>query len=446
MSERLPFNRRGLDVTIYPQAKIIQPERISIGNHVIIDDFCFIVGGQKTEIGDYVHLASYVSHTGAGELTISDFCQVAQGTCFLTGTDDFTGVWGGIPSPTIPPKYRFPKRSFIMMEKHAMIGQGSRIMPGVTLGEGCAIGSMSLVLKDMPPWTICTGIPAKPIRERKRDLVLKCEEGLRKDNERPLVSICCLTYNQEKFIRQTLDGFLMQKTSFDFEVLVHDDASTDGTQAILREYEQRHPGIVKLIIQPVNLYSKTGIYPIMNLYRAAKGKYIAECDGDDYWTDPRKLQRQADFLEANPDYAMCHHDYQIFQDGVFKEPSKGDAPKDFTALELIGYTGAGYGIGVMTRMFRNRYSAETAADIEAMVGDYPTIVYMGTVGKCKFIEGVAPSVYRRKHGTNSWCSLPPNEMARRTAEMHKRIYDWFLKRGSHRNIEIRKGFVEVKCR
>ena len=450
-NERLPFARRGLDVTIWPTAKIVQPENISIGNHVIIDDFCFIVGGKKTEIGDYVHLASYVSHTGAGELSIGDFCQVAQGTCFLTGTDDFTGKWGGIPSPTIPPKYRFPKRSFIRMERHSMLGQGCRVMPGVTLGEGCSVGSMSLVTKDLPPWTLCMGIPAKPVKERPKEHVMQWENELRRDNERPMVSVCCMAYNQAHLIRDALDAFLMQKTSFNFEILVSDDASTDGTTEILREYERRHPGIVKPIIHQENQYRKTGEYPLIHLYRAAKGKYIAECDGDDYWTDPKKLQKQVDFLEANPDYAMCHHPYDIHNKvrqgsetaTVVKGPGKD--PKDYTAIELIGYSGDGHGIGLCTRMFRNRYSAETAG-IEAMAGDYAMNVFMGTIGKCKFLPDIAPSVYRRMNGSNSWSSLPPDEMKRRTELMQRRIYEWAKLTGSARIVEIRQGFVEVRCR
>lgn len=436
---RAIFAEQGTNVKVYPWAKIIQPENIYVGSHVIIDDFCFIVGGKRTEIGDYVHLASYVSHTGAGELIIEDFCQVAQGTCFLTGTDDFTGKWGGIPSPTIPPKYRFPKRSFIRMERHSMIGQGSRIMPGVTLGEGCAIGSMSLVLKDMPAWTICMGIPAVPVKERKKEMVLEMERQLRAANTPPMVTVCCMAYNQRGLIERALDSFLMQETDFDFEVLVHDDASTDGTTEIIRQYELRYPGVVKAVIQKENQLSKGGTYPTINLYRIAKGKYIAECDGDDYWTDPRKLQKQVDFMEANPSYSICHHDYQILNDNVFvKHP---DEPKDFTSLELIKYPVGGHGIGVCTRMFRNVYSEKTAADIEAMIGDYPMTVYMGTYGGCKYIPGIQPSVYHRHNGTNSWCSQSPTVIREKTKDMHLKIFKWFVSKGNAAHIDMRRVFL-----
>jgi len=124
----------------------------------------------------------------------------------------------------------------------------------------------------------------------------------------PLVSISCITYNHENYIRDTIEGFLMQKTNFNFEVLIHDDASTDYTAEIIREYEKKYPDIIKPIYQKENQYSKgVKISPKIQ-YPRAKGKYIAGCEGDDYWTDSYKLQKQVDFLEANPEYGMVHTD------------------------------------------------------------------------------------------------------------------------------------------
>jgi len=125
-------------------------------------------------------------------------------------------------------------------------------------------------------------------------------------NSNPLVSICCLTYNHEPYIRQCLDGFMMQKTDFSFEVLIHDDASTDGTTNIIKEYEAKYPNIIKPIYQTENQYSK-GVSPSIIQYFCAIGKYIAPCEGDDYWTDPYKLQKQVDFLERNLDFVGCFH-------------------------------------------------------------------------------------------------------------------------------------------
>lgn len=123
--------------------------------------------------------------------------------------------------------------------------------------------------------------------------------------ENPQVSICCITYNHEAYIRDCLEGFLMQKTNFAYEILIHDDASTDKTADIIREYEAKYPDIIKPIYQTENQYSK-GKKAWMNfLFPKAQGKYIAICEGDDFWVSPDKLQIQFDFMEANPDYSMC---------------------------------------------------------------------------------------------------------------------------------------------
>lgn len=136
----------------------------------------------------------------------------------------------------------------------------------------------------------------------------------------PLVSISCITYNHAPYIRQCLNGFLMQECDFDFEVLIHDDASTDGTSEIIREYQEKYPNIIKPIIQTENQWSKgvRGINIKFNFSRA-KGKYIAMCEGDDYWTDPLKLQKQVDFLEENAEYGLIGgsanriYDYEDFK-------------------------------------------------------------------------------------------------------------------------------------
>ena len=127
----------------------------------------------------------------------------------------------------------------------------------------------------------------------------------------PVVSIVCITYNHESFIRDCLEGFIMQKTNFAFEVLIHDDASTDKTADIIRLYEVKFPEIIKPIYQIDNQYSK-GINPGTEfLFPLARGKYIAVCEGDDYWIDPYKLQKQVDFLEENPEYTVCSHRFHI---------------------------------------------------------------------------------------------------------------------------------------
>lgn len=127
--------------------------------------------------------------------------------------------------------------------------------------------------------------------------------------EQPTVTVWCLTYNQKEFIKDALDGFVMQKTSFSFEVIVHDDASTDGTTDIIYEYAKKYPDIIKPMIETENQWQKGGLKHIIGIMneKHRRGKYIAFCEGDDYWTDPLKLQRQVDFLDNHADYSMCFH-------------------------------------------------------------------------------------------------------------------------------------------
>lgn len=168
------------------------------------------------------------------------------------------------------------------------------------------------------------------------------------EDSRPLmVTIRCITYNHEPYIRQCLEGFVMQRTNFRFEAIVHDDASTDGTAGIIREYAEKYPDIIKPIYETENQYSKGGfplLQKIMNDY--THGKYVSFCEGDDYWIDPLKLQKQVDFLEAHPNYGMCYTDFDIQDDtrhkylkALFKNnPQK--YPQKYTIEEWL--TSRGY--------------------------------------------------------------------------------------------------------
>ena len=132
----------------------------------------------------------------------------------------------------------------------------------------------------------------------------------------PLVSIRCLVYNHEPFLRQCLDGFVMQQTTFPFEAIIHDDASTDGSAAIIREYAEKYPDIIKPIYETENQYSKHDgtIGKAINAVVHPQSKYFAVCEGDDYWTDPHKLQLQVDFLESHPDYSFSVHEYKVWNE------------------------------------------------------------------------------------------------------------------------------------
>ena len=153
----------------------------------------------------------------------------------------------------------------------------------------------------------------------------------------PLVSICTLTYHHEPYIRDAIDSFFRQQTTFPFEIVTHDDGSTDATQRIVNEYALEHPGMIRSIVQPVNLYSQ-GVRGILArfLLPHATGKYVALCEGDDYWTDPRKLQIQIDFLETHPEFAGSFHEtQQLNEDGTPGRVMGEAAPGLMTAADTF---------------------------------------------------------------------------------------------------------------
>ena len=136
------------------------------------------------------------------------------------------------------------------------------------------------------------------------------------DYDKPLVTVVCNTYNHEKYIGRALRGFLKQKTNFPFEVVVQDDASTDHTAQIIRKYEKKYPHIIRPIYELENLFSKQDGSWRRSLLSHLKGKYLAICEGDDYWTDPRKLQDQVEVMEAHPEYTICFNRVQfVNEDG-----------------------------------------------------------------------------------------------------------------------------------
>lgn len=164
-----------------------------------------------------------------------------------------------------------------------------------------------------------------------------------------MVSICCLAYNHEKYLRKALESFVMQQTDFDYEVIVHDDASTDGTIRIIQEYAQKYPDIIKPIFQKENQHSKGIKISATFVYPAAQGKFIALCEGDDYWTDPLKLQKQVDYMQAHPDCRLCFTNGRYIRHGQLAERvipyvkrslkvyRSGDADYDMGQMALLDH-------------------------------------------------------------------------------------------------------------
>jgi acetyltransferase-like isoleucine patch superfamily enzyme len=170
------FRRLGRNVRIYSGAKIIGAEFITLGDNVIIDDFVLIYARAPTIIGSHVHIASFCSLTGGGELRLGDFSGLSSGVRVVTGSDDFLG--GSLTNPTVPSEFRQVLRSHVNIGRHAIVGANTVLLPGCTIGEGAAVGAGSLVNRDLAPWGVYVGSPARRIRERPRAQILAQEVAL----------------------------------------------------------------------------------------------------------------------------------------------------------------------------------------------------------------------------------------------------------------------------
>ncbi len=170
------FRFAGTDVTIYPGARIIRPETVGLGSHIIVDDFVFIGAHARLIVGNHVHIASHASITGGGECIVCDFCGISSGARVLTGTDDFGG--SALTGPTMPPHFRNVARKRTAILPHAVIGANSVILPGVVIGEGATVGAGSVVTADLEPWSIYVGAPARRVRARASAQILESQEAL----------------------------------------------------------------------------------------------------------------------------------------------------------------------------------------------------------------------------------------------------------------------------
>lgn len=170
----------GEDVRISKKASIYNPGRISIGSHVRIDDFCVLSAGEGgIEIGDYVHIAVYCSLMGAGKIKLDDFSGLSSRVSIYSSNDDYSGEH--LTNPTIPDQFTGVTHADVLLGKHVIIGAGAVVLPGVCLEDGVAVGSLSLVSKNCAAFGIYSGVPARRIGERKRDL-LELEKQLRQQS------------------------------------------------------------------------------------------------------------------------------------------------------------------------------------------------------------------------------------------------------------------------
>jgi glycosyltransferase involved in cell wall biosynthesis len=214
----------------------------------------------------------------------------------------------------------------------------------------------------------------------------------------PIVSICCITYNHENYIRDAIESFLMQKADFPFEIIIHDDASTDTTTDIIREYVGKYPDIIKPIYQTENQYSK-GERVTLFAFKATRGKYIALCEGDDYWIDPLKLQKQVIEMEKHPECYISFHPAIIRwvdrsgEDGMLG--SHSDTTTTFSAEEVILGGGEFMHTGsiMLNRSVISRIVSFFDIAKEAQMDDYYIQILGAEHGGALYLSDVM-SVYR----------------------------------------------------
>lgn len=222
------------------------------------------------------------------------------------------------------------------------------------------------------------------------------------ENEFPVVSIICTTYNQENYIEDAITGFLIQKTNFPFEIIIHDDASTDKTVKIITDYKKRYPKLITTILQKENQYSKAPNSVFLISSKHAKGKYFALCEGDDFWIDNKKLQTQKDAIESNSKYSIITHNaYKLYSDGLSISFSEKIGRYEFHPSDILK---------------KNRQFAPTASYFfkaqiinhlpnwfnQAPIGDLFIELYSSIIG-CGFSLPEKYCIYR-VNSENSWSS------------------------------------------
>lgn len=238
------------------------------------------------------------------------------------------------------------------------------------------------------------------------------------DISRPLVSIRCAAFNHRDFIETTIKGFLIQETDFPIEIWIHDDASTDGTKEVIEAYRNEYPRIIKTVFQAENQYSK-GNKPGKLLIDKCEGKYIAVCEGDDFWVDPTKLQTQVDFLESNPDYVISGHDAIVVDEKnrIVKNSKLANQHKrDYSRNELA--EGKAW-ILTMSWLYRNVVKDFAVERSMVKNGDTFFISILGGHGKSHYHSDIIPAAHR-EHSGGVWSTL--DEQSR--LEEHGNTFFW----------------------
>lgn len=244
------------------------------------------------------------------------------------------------------------------------------------------------------------------------------------------VSVCVPTYNHEQYIGQMLEGALMQQTSFPFEIVIGDDASTDATADIIRKYSAERPGIIRAFLHSENQGPKeprefAGRNNVLQLLKTCRGEYVAMCEGDDYWTDPLKLQKQVDFLDQNPDFTVCHHNMEVtYEDG---SPSHYfNAPDQKSVSTIEDLLEDKWFMATASWVYRNHFLTEDFAEwhAKAAAGDWAIMFQLAAKGKIGYLNEVM-GVYRKHSAGLSNVHASTNyKFLQNRREMFENVGQW----------------------
>ncbi|HVZ44518.1 MAG TPA: glycosyltransferase [Ramlibacter sp.] len=245
---------------------------------------------------------------------------------------------------------------------------------------------------------------------------------------KPFVSLLCVTYNHETFVTACIEGFLMQEVDFPVEIVVHDDASTDRTQPILLDYAKRYPGLFRFIFRKENVMSQGGVVE-PDLIAAARGNYIAWCDGDDAWTDPLKVAKQVAFLEANPSFVVSFHDAErVDAEGntLFDFTLPEESRRDYTQMDMVL---SRWGFMLLSTMtWRNVLKTFPPEYSLAANNDVFIARLLGFWGGAKFQGDIRPIKYTQ-HAGGIWAFKSPARKAQMHARTHLQLVNFFLRIG-----------------
>ncbi len=254
-------------------------------------------------------------------------------------------------------------------------------------------------------------------------------------SKNPLVSISMITYNHEKFIAQAIEGVLMQQVNFEYELVIGEDCSTDSTKDIVIGHQKKYGDKIKLILHEHNVGMQKNGVCTLNTCLNSRAKYIAVCEGDDYWTDPHKLQKQVDFLEKNPDCSACFHNVNVLYEDTKEvtHPFHLAPLKGFFCLEDVVLNNF---IPTCSTMFRNQLPNPFPEWYYSMpIGDWPLHILNAEHGNYGYLNEIL-GVYR-VHKNSMWSSKDPVHNCEKTihaAEMINRYYDYKFDVGIKRNI------------